>query len=225
MCSGTPRRVRAGPRAWAGLRAVPSARAPGGLVFTPTQAATRPGRAQHCTPRLRAGRARWPPSLRGQAWRAGDGHAPAARQRPGRVGEASWRLSDATGSPRGAEVQGRPRPRALQERPGRASSDVTPAPPGGAGGRGDVAGGWTHPGGPRAERPVSAVSPPGPPQSGPVARPLTPRRRALAVSASILLFSLPAERRSVHWSLSSATLVLWCFLSLQRCPQASLAIV
>lgn len=54
MCSGTPRRVRAGPRAWAGLRAVPSARAPGGLVFTPTQAATRPGRAQHCTPRLRA---------------------------------------------------------------------------------------------------------------------------------------------------------------------------
>lgn len=224
MCSGTPRRVRAGPRAWAGLRAVPSARAPGGLVFTPTQAATRPGQAQHCTPRLRA-RARWPPSLHGQAWRAGDGHAPAARQRPGRVGEASWRLSDATGSPRGAEVQGRPRPRALQERPGRASSDATPAPPGGAGGRGDVAGGWTHPGGPRAEHPVSAVSPPGPPQSGPVARPLTPRRRALAVSASILLFSLPAERWSEHWSLSSATLVLWCFLSLQRCPQASLAIV
>lgn len=186
-----------------------------------------PGRGRRSTvlPDCARGRARWPPSLRGQAWRAGDGHAPAARQRPGRVGEASWRLSDATGSPRGAEVQGRPRPRALQERPGRASSDATPAPPGGAGGRGDVAGGWTHPGGPRAEHPVSAVSPPGPPQSGPVARPLTPRRRALAVSASILLFSLPAERRSEHWSLSSATLVLWCFLSLQRCPQASLAIV
>lgn len=136
-----------------------------------------------------------------------DGHAPAGRQRPSsRVGVASCRLSGWPGRrchgkpPRSRGVGAMSALGSAETSSHRASSDVTPVLPVRPGGRGDVAGGRTHPGGPLCGAPRERSVPAQPP----AARARGGARR-------------PAETGSVSCRLEVVSSPFRCFPVERRC--------